>query len=337
MRKVESAWVFFWAVGGLAFALVACETPCSRSPLESYLHQAFDSIEFYSIHATYPFDSVRQAALAQLTDSTTQADLHSMLKNAVIGIDRHSFLLRPHEQNQLEQGHPDFVPDPYPFVGKIIENNIAYVEIRGFSGIDSVSADNYVDSLQSLLHHLHNRFPKGWIIDLRDNTGGNPYAMLAGLGPLIGEGIKAYSVDYSGKRSDYFYMKRTHVADPYEHIELADSAYSFDDQRLISVLIGPETASAGEVLVLAFKDNDEVCTIGEPTYGVTTGLTPCYLSDSACIYITSSVDYDRHGNAYGGKIQPDIFTSDPIQLFRQASIHILANSCFFGDPNVGDF
>jgi len=41
--------------------------------------------------------------------------------------------------------------------------------------------------------------PAGWIIDLRGNSGGNMYPMLAGLSSLLGEGVLGYDVYPDGR------------------------------------------------------------------------------------------------------------------------------------------
>ena len=311
-----------------ALLMIGCLLSCQSNSVDqdariSYLEHAFDSIEYYSIHRSLNIDSICAASVTLINDSTAMQEVYDLLHEQVRNIDHHSFLLPPGQQQQLEEGHADFVPESFPFVGKMLDDGIAYVEIRGFMGVDSVSADNYVDSLQTLLNALYALHPSGWIIDLRANTGGNPYAMLAGIGPILGTGTKCYSLDFNGKRNDYYYKRWNEEDEEYEYMLLADSAHVFSDALPVSVLTGPETGSAGEVLVLAFMGNEATRILGEPTYGVSTGLTPCYLRDSACLYITSSIDYDRFGNAYGKEIQPEVLVHNPIELFELATTWIL--------------
>jgi len=42
--------------------------------------------------------------------------------------------------------------------------------------------------LQKIIGDLDRSHPAGWIVDLRGNVGGNMWPMLAGIGPVLGEG-----------------------------------------------------------------------------------------------------------------------------------------------------
>ena len=214
-------------------------------------------------------------------------------------------------------GTEEVVPEPYPFSGKILKGRYGYVDLLPFSGVDSVSADNYIDSLQRLVLKLYNQEPAGWIIDLRTNTGGNPYAMVGGLGALLGTGTLATTISHEGDPHDYFYC-RTDSSGKFEKLELIDSAYVFEKRLPISVLIDSQTASAAEILTLAFKGLEHARVLGRPTYGVTTGLYPVIMPDSACMFITHSIDHDRFGNTYDGPIDPDVLIEDPMELFKRS-------------------
>ena len=308
------------AIVMIGFCFSACLSRPQRD-LIKYIDLACDSLEYYSIHRDLNVDSVKENIVLQLTDTSTIRHVHSILNSVVRSIDPHGFLLGPQEQRKLVSGE-GIVPEPFPFRGKLIEQQYAYLDIRGFSGVDSISADQYTDSLQRVLISLYQGNPKGWIIDLRSNTGGNPYAMIAGLGPLLAEGNLAYSMNAKGEKEHYFYMRENPQSAKKEHLLLADSAFLFDEKLPIAALIGPETASAAEILTIIFKGMPNALIIGQPTYGVSTGLHPVYLPDSACLYITNSVDHDRFDRAYGKSVEPDIMEKDALKIFEHAYGHI---------------
>ena len=65
----------------------------------------------------------------------------------------------------------------------------AYLNIPGCLGTDErVTA--YAEHCQELIKSLDSQKPKGWVVDLRDNDGGNCWAMLTGLGPLFENGAE---------------------------------------------------------------------------------------------------------------------------------------------------
>ena len=61
--------------------------------------------------------------------------------------------------------------------------------MKGFNNVDSINRIKYADSLQYQIKLMDNKYIKGWILDLRENSGGNCWPMLTGLGPLLGNGI----------------------------------------------------------------------------------------------------------------------------------------------------
>ncbi len=46
----------------------------------------------------------------------------------------------------------------------------------------------YATKLQGIIADLDKAHPAGWVVDLRGNVGGNMWPMLAGIGPVLGEG-----------------------------------------------------------------------------------------------------------------------------------------------------
>lgn len=283
-----------------------------------YIELAFDSIEFYSIHKnSYNFDSLKRNILTQINDSTKRAEVLELLHFAIDEVDIHSYILTKDQYKNLETGKAQ--PNTYPFQGEMIEGKYAMVSLDGFQGVDSTSSDNYADSLQRLLLHLHNKKPIGWIVDLRNNKGGWEYPMIAGLGPLLGEGILAYEVNRDGKIvNEYSYAKLNKNSIMTKQIELIDSIVIFNEKPPIVVLIGNETGSAGELLTLCFLDNPNAILLGTPTYGVPTGIAGFFMPDSIMICVTSSVFKNRNMKGNGKPIQPYISESDNTRILSRA-------------------
>ena len=69
----------------------------------------------------------------------------------------------------------------------------------------------------------------------------------------------------------------------------------------------PNTASAGELIILAFRGAaTPMRTFGTDTYGLTTTPAGIYLRpDSAYLNITAAVMFDRTGKVYGSTLVPD--------------------------------
>ncbi|MBK8623132.1 MAG: S41 family peptidase [Saprospiraceae bacterium] len=303
----------------LLFLLFACR-PNKHGDISNaeYIEIAFDSIEFYSIHKnTYNFDSLKSNILMQINDSTKREVVIELLNSAIDEVDIHSYILTKDQYKRLETGKAQ--PNTFAFQGEMIDGKYALLTLDGFKGVDSTSSDNYADSLQRLLLHLHNKKPIGWIVDLRNNTGGWEYPMISGLGPLLGEGILAYEVNRDGKiKIEYSYAKPNENGILTKQIELIDSVVILNEKPTIVVLIGNDTGSAGELLTLCFLDNPNTILLGTPTYGVPTGITGFFMPDSTMICVTSSVFKNRNMKGNGKPVQPYMYESDNTKILSRA-------------------
>ncbi|MBA4057608.1 MAG: hypothetical protein C0490_23035 [Marivirga sp.] len=165
----------------------------------------------------------------------------------------------------------------------------------------------YASDLQALIKSLDKKNMKGWILDLRQNTGGNCWPMLAGLGPLLGNGICGYFIDNRNNKSSWYYKDGKAGVNSTEMSHVNSTPYKlFNENNPIALLTGPSTASSGEVIVTSFRGKANVKCVGQSTAGLTTGNSNFTLSDGSMIFLTTSIYADRHGNPFGGKMTPDI-------------------------------
>ena len=74
----------------------------------------------------------------------------------------------------------------------------------------------------------------------------------------------------------------------------------------VALLIGADTASAGEVLAMAFRGVDGRQSFGAPTAGVNTGTRTFVMPDGAELVLAVVTMSDRTGRAYRGPIAPDV-------------------------------
>ena len=62
----------------------------------------------------------------------------------------------------------------------------------------AVLAAAFADAIQAAIRQADRAELAGWIVDLRGNTGGNMWPMLAGFGPVLGEGTAGFFIDPDG-------------------------------------------------------------------------------------------------------------------------------------------
>ncbi len=298
----------------LVFGLFSCQNKDNIGAARQYFAIAFDSIEKYSLHRhSLNIDSIESYYAQELNDTMPIKYAHHYLEFAINSIDQHSDLIRPAEFREKIQSPAEL----FAFRGRFISDTYAYIEIRACNALDSGSAKAYADSLLSLTNLLYNLNPSGWIIDLRSNTGGNLYPMVAGLSPLLGEGILGYHLYPTGEKEPWYAFMNVNNADE-PSLQLLDSLYQIPTRERLVILIGAGTGSAGEGLLLSFRGDDRVKVIGEPTYGMATGNRMVFLQDSTALNITDSYMTDRNGNYSTGKLEPDVLTGDAVQTFELA-------------------
>jgi carboxyl-terminal processing protease len=224
---------------------------------------------------------------------------------------QHSFVMAPsqaavYNNDKATLGH---APDLAQLVGEIkgewLNDSIAYLTIPWVSTTDSLICLSIADSIQSLIARLDRRGISRWIVDLRQNSGGNCWPMLAGVGPLLGEGIHGYFVS-EDERIPFAY--RNGAAFQGRHILCRVSGEGYQThcaRKTVAVLTGNRTVSAGEIVALAFKGHEKTSLFGEPTAGLTTANATYSLSDHSMLILTVCREADQSGRICDGRILPD--------------------------------
>jgi carboxyl-terminal processing protease len=69
-----------------------------------------------------------------------------------------------------------------------IGREVGYILIPGNNDFRGQHMDSISRDIKNAIAKINDKHIKGWIIDLRINTGGNMYPMIAGLTEFIGEG-----------------------------------------------------------------------------------------------------------------------------------------------------
>jgi carboxyl-terminal processing protease len=190
------------------------------------------------------------------------------------------------------------------------EPNIGYVRVDGFNGSD-LEGINFARAIQNEIARQDDENLKGWIVDLRRNPGGNMYPMIAGLGPLIGEGICGYFYDIDNKPvASYAYENGRATLNQTILVQVDKPYQLIKSNPKVAVLIGGYTASSGEASALAFAGRPNTRFLGTATCGLSTGNRwyELLFSEYKLNLFTSRMG-DRTGKVYGNEIVPDDIVS----------------------------
>ena len=183
--------------------------------------------------------------------------------------------------------------------GKMIDHQIAYVYVPRFGSTHQESAQSFADTLNQIILNLQKQNPKGWIVDLSRNSGGNMYPMLAGLNALIGEGT-IFSM-YNKTLDSPVVMQKGKIGS----IVLKSIPKHYEESK-IAIITSQMTASSGEMTLAAFLGKKNIKTFGLATAGLTTANAFIDLSNGGSISLASAYIKDRTGKSHLGAIKPDI-------------------------------
>jgi carboxyl-terminal processing protease len=205
----------------------------------------------------------------------------------------------PFAARHLPEGHIDVVQ------GK----NFGHVILPGCSAKDSDGLLLYAADVRRILTDLSNQKPQGWIVDLRGNTGGNMWPMLAGIGPILGEGVVGSFVVSDGK-IPWFYQDgksgtRNMAGLETVSLNLQDTPLRVTAPGPVAVLIDRSTASSAEAVTVAFHGREDTRFFGQHTAGKSNAVQPFKLPDGAELYLTTAIDADRTGKTFPAGLAPD--------------------------------
>ena len=284
-------------------------TPTDGSSLMSYITQVNKLIKDHSIYK----DSLNWSAIdkdlnyLKTSLDTSNIDAVNQYYTKVLrqAGDIHSFF----QNKQMSKAYSTKNTNPNRPNAKILANDIAYISVPGFGSTDNKTVNIFADTIQNLIKKMDDSREEGikkWIVDLSGNTGGNMYPMIAGLGPLIGEGDLGYFV---GKKSYPWTYKKGKsgsavVTKPYNLKNI--------DIKIV-VILGKSTASSGEMTAISFIGKPNVKTFGEPTAGYITANSSYPLVNGGMLLLASSYVADRNHKKYTSKIIPEQPLFKPVE------------------------
>jgi len=281
-----------------------------------YIDEVLDIVKENSIkQSQINWEDFRLKVYQKSKDDKTKEDAHNTIKYALSLLnDHHSMLL---SYSEVQKINSDTI-SPAARIDSIVshyENGIGYIKIPAFIGNEE-SSIKYSTQLQNTIKQLDRNHINGWIIDLRDNIGGNMWPMLLGIGPIIGNGVAGYFVDSKNNYDEWVYSEGKVFAGQPVNLSL-DSAYELKNKRKkIAILINNRTLSSGEAIAVAFKGLPNTRFFGISSGGLTTGNKSFVLSDKAILLLTTSIYADRNKTIYGKSVTPDeIITKEDPKVF----------------------
>ena len=215
--------------------------------------------------------------------------------------DKHGFILLPDQINQRNAHISDTIR------GNLIEDGIGYINIPSCPSLDVSLNQDYAQRLQNTIKKIDNSNINGWVIDLRNNNGGNLWPMLLGLGPIIGSKVLGYFIDSENEYISFSYENGTVKYGDSVQLLMPNKNYYIAkcNKPIIAILIGRSTASSGEILAIALR-NSYSKVFGEYSAGFTNSTKMFELNDGALLFITSSRIASLDKKICSEIIKPDV-------------------------------
>jgi carboxyl-terminal processing protease len=195
--------------------------------------------------------------------------------------------------------------------------NIGSVRVGAFSGTLE-QANAYARQIQDAIAAADRDDVIGWIVDLRSNGGGNMWPMVAGLGPILGEGPLGYFIGPTGTETLWEYRNGASRSGGSAITTVSPPYVLKRQQPRVAVLSNIAIASSGEATLIAFRQRPNTRSFGEPTCGLSTANTTNTLSDGGMFTITTALMADRNKTPFGDRIPPDEVISDQTQMIQRA-------------------
>jgi carboxyl-terminal processing protease len=289
--------------------------PTSDQP-RAYLEQVISVMQANSINRlTIDWTMFRASVFGQSSSAQTIADTYPAIR-AALGL-----LGDGHSSYRSTTGTVIFVPNrscsPSEAGTPTLPGTVGYVKVGSFNGAGT-SATAFANGIQGVIRSADRDDLIGWIVDLRGNGGGNMWPMVAGVGPVLGEGVIGYFIDPTGAASNWEYRDGASWLGGGVQ-QRVDGPYRLRrDRPRVAVLTDNGIASSGEATVIAFRRRPDTRSFGVATCGLSTSNRGFTMSDGATLLLTVSVMADRTQAKYGDSIVPDEVVTDPSQVVQRA-------------------
>jgi hypothetical protein len=326
LRPMQHGPVSRGFVVAAALALTACgggEAPPPTQPTatmstqaRAYLEEVLTLLQAHSLNRfTIDWADFRSTLFAQAAGAQTTAATHPAIGVAV---------------GRLGDGHSTF-RGPNGFVHtprtrtcvasgasvSAVPATVGYVRVPTFAGIGE-PALAFADDLQRAVASADRDGLIGWIVDLRGNLGGNMWPMVAGVGPVLGDGIAGYFIDPAGAENVWEYRDGASWDNGVVQQRVSLPYRLRRPRPRVAVLTDGAVASSGEAVAIAFRGRPDTRAFGTSTCGFSTAVEQYPMSDGATLNLAISVMADRAKTKYGYAVAPDELVADPSQVLERA-------------------
>jgi hypothetical protein len=285
---------------------LGCEQddPGSHSNAEQFLNEVLNIMEANSIHRnTIDWVDFKKKVFAKVEGAKSIVDTYPGLEEALKMLgDSHSFFIKPNGGRISYSLIQCYAP---LFLEPALPDDIGYVKVDQFTGSTGADGVAFAQEIQNQIKSEDKANLIGWIVDLRGNTGGNMWPMLAGIGPLLGEGVVGYFIDPEDNEESWSFHNGAAEIGGATAVKVLNSYQMITSNPKVAVLLDNAVGSSGEAIAISFIGRQKTRSFGSSTCGLSTANQAFSLSDGHSLYLTVSFMADRNKNKFGIPITPD--------------------------------
>ena len=271
--------------------------PSCESQEQQYVKKAVKLMNKHGLFAEGPaWEAARSSALA--SQPSTMEEAYDVCREALkVAGGKHSFLSTVERQQASAAEDKETAPSV-----TLLEDGIVLITLPHFSGQSQEDNQRYARAVLDALPETEDI--KGAVIDLRGNTGGNMYPMIAAIHRFLPD-------------DTILRFKSRQFSTPITKIFILNSV-GLQEQMLIlcpvALLTDDMTASSGEATLLCFRGLASARSFGAPTAGYASANTPYRMPDGSQLVLTTSCDMARTGEIFcDDPIAPDVPTDHPLE------------------------
>lgn len=303
---------------GLSLMYWSCDEPETEttSRMQTFLEAMLNTMENNSLNRfNIDWTSFRTQVLDLGKDADSFEEARPAIEKALelLG-DNHSFIQAANGTffyySTLSCPGDNFLPPTVP-------DDIGYVRVRSYGGPSDGTGTTFAENIQDEIRNQDSDQLKGWIVDLRRNTGGNMWPMMAGIGPILGNGTAGYFIEPTGEQIPWGYQPGYSFIRSSTVSSIADPYVIINQNPKVAVLTDQAVASSGEAVATAFQSRPDTRFFGKPTCGLSTSNRSFNLPNAQLI-LTVSIFADRDLNEFGDSIEPDELITDSDELITRA-------------------
>lgn len=251
-------------------------------------------------------DSIEWTELDKTLKSISYANRHNSDKEKVYAVfikflkqagDSHSLFVSKEISSGIKNSQTESIYTTSKYLGE----HIGYLKIPHCFTFDYQKDLTFADTIIKQIEQLDRYEIDKWIIDLRDNKGGNVWPMLSGLTPIIGDGLINYSIGNNTENPNFIKQGSFTISGTSTLIYKTKRKF-----KKLAVLVNNLTASSGEMLAISLLGFKDTKCFGRKTRGLTTSNRTFNFSDGTMLFLSTGFMADKNKKVYRDGITPDI-------------------------------